>query len=88
MRLIDADSLISKINTDSIVGIAARIIINNQPTAYDVDKVVEILLKNEKVMEKCLEKEFDKDLVSAIKNLFRTYTESQIKIIQESIKNG
>ena len=62
--------------------------IRNAPTAYDVDKVTEILLKNEKVMEICLDKEFDKDLVSAIKSLFRTYTESQIKIVRESINNG
>lgn len=103
MRLIDADGLIKEFEefendeasqelygkeTLSLILSDCVIDIKQQPTAYDIDKVIEILLKNEKVMEKCLEKEFDKDLVSAIKNLFRTYTESQIKIIRESIKNG
>lgn len=103
MRLIDADELIKSFKefendeasqelygkeTLSLVLSDCVIDVEKQPTAYDIDKVAEILLKNEKVMEICLDKEFDKDLVSAIKGLFRTYTESQIKIIRESIKNG
>ena len=103
MRLIDAEKLIKEFKefendeasqelygkeTLSLVISDCVIDVEKQKTTYDIDKVTEILLENEKVMEKCFDKEFDKDLVSAIKSLLRTYTESQIKIVRESINNG
>lgn len=41
MRLIDADSLINKINKDTVLGKTVRKMIEIEPTAYDVGKVVE-----------------------------------------------
>lgn len=42
MRLIDADELNKGFN-DSPMGLAMKKLIDNQPTAYDIDKVVEEL---------------------------------------------
>ena len=41
MRLIDADRFKGKFNTDTGIGIRMRLMIDKQPSAYDVDKVVE-----------------------------------------------
>lgn len=43
MRLIDADRFKGKFNTDTGIGIRMRLMIDKQPTGYDVDKVVEQL---------------------------------------------
>ena len=43
MRLIDADLFKDKFNTDTAIGKTMRLMIDEQPTAYDVDKVVEQL---------------------------------------------
>ena len=61
-RLIDADALLNEFNPDSdalIYNILARMRIAKQPTAYDIDKVVEelennsfITVKNEEVKTK------------------------------------
>lgn len=43
MRLIDADKLKEEFREDSPIGDVMRIFIDLQPTAYDVDKVLEDL---------------------------------------------
>ncbi len=43
MRLIDADKFKECFNTDTAIGKTMRLMIGEQPTAYDVDKVVEKL---------------------------------------------
>lgn len=41
MRLIDADKFKDCFNTDTAIGKTMRLMIDEQPTAYDLDKVVE-----------------------------------------------
>jgi len=55
MRLIDAEELLKEFDPDGemISPIAARIKIVQQPTAYDMDKVVEQLRKRE-ICKNCL----------------------------------
>lgn len=43
MRLIDADKFKDCFNTDTAIGKTMHLMIDEQPTAYDVDKVVEQL---------------------------------------------
>lgn len=43
MRLIDADKFKELFYTDTAIGKIMRLMIDEQPTAYDVDKVVERL---------------------------------------------
>lgn len=43
MRLIDADLFKNQFKADTVTGNTMHIIIDEQPTAYDVDKVVESL---------------------------------------------
>lgn len=45
MRLIDADFFKSQFKSDTVTGNTMHNIIDEQPTAYDVDKVVEQLEK-------------------------------------------
>ena len=40
MRLIDADKFKDCFNTDTAIGKTMRLMIDEQPTAYDLDKVV------------------------------------------------
>lgn len=54
MRLIDADTLIKYLQDNhyaSILEMCMKPIINNQPTAYDVDKVVEELACNSRFID-------------------------------------
>lgn len=48
MRLIDADAFCDKFDPDTVIGNTMRKIIEGEPTAYDVDKVVEQLEKGSK----------------------------------------
>lgn len=41
MRLIDADKFNDCFNTDTAIGKTMRLMIDEQPTAYDLDKIVE-----------------------------------------------
>lgn len=43
MRLIDADKFKECFNTDTAIGKTMRLMIDEQPTVYNVDKVVEKL---------------------------------------------
>lgn len=43
MRLIDADAFCDKFDPDTVIGNTMRKIIEGEPIAYDVDKVVERL---------------------------------------------
>ena len=48
MRLIDADKFKELFYTDTAIGKIMRLMIDEQPTAYNVDKVVERLEENAK----------------------------------------
>ncbi len=59
MRLIDAEELLKEFDPDGemISPIAARMKIVQQPTAYDVDKVVQQLEKCKRIMESPVRKD-------------------------------
>lgn len=73
MRLIDADKLLKDIMSQKILGdTTARImdkyinVINNQPTAYDIDKVVEELEEESEIALEIKESGIYAGLQSAI----------------------
>lgn len=51
MRLIDADKFKELFYTDTAIGKIMRLMIDEQPTAYNVDKVVERLEENAKYFQ-------------------------------------
>ena len=83
MRLIDADKLINKIaelfRNDDLYLVGKFIgLISQQPTAYDVDKVVKHIEECNRIREKDVEKKIDREL--------RIYYEGQLFIANEIIK--
>ena len=87
MRLIDADKLIEEINnlgwrlydTLTLKGLSIALeTIKQQPTAYDVDKVVKHIEECNRIREKDMEKKIDREL--------RIYYEGQLFIANEIIK--
>ena len=86
-RLIDADKLIEEINnlgwrlydTLTLKGLSIALeTINQQPTAFDVDKVVKHIEECNRMIEKDMEKKIDREL--------RIYYEGQLFIANEIIK--
>lgn len=59
MRLIDSDKFKDCFNTDTAIGKTMRLMIDEQPTAYAVDKVMDKLIKLNK-HEKKKAAEYDK----------------------------
>ncbi len=86
MRLIDADEfnkqeVLEKLRTvkfdDEI-----QDVIDNIPTAYDVEKTVSLIDKTSETMQKVLAETLDKELIYVVQKLFRTYTNSLIEIVK------
>lgn len=94
VRLIEADNFMRFMGAlegsgaEHVSFVDLRKFINSQPTAYDVDKVVDRLEKNKKEVIKSIEKneksEYHLIKIKDLKELFREYTREQI----ETVKSG
>ena len=83
MRLIDADKLINRISelfrNDDLYLVGKFIgLISQQPTVFDVNKVVKHIEECNRMIEKDMEKKIDREL--------RMYYEGQLFIANEIIK--
>lgn len=78
MRLIDADAFRDKFDPDTVTGNTMRKIIEGEPTAYDMDKVVNLMETNLETMRKVISETFDKEISYSIQRLFMTYTNTLI----------
>ena len=81
MRLIDADKLIEDVLNSMPTGSARgvfRAFVDEQPTAFDVDKVAKHIEECNRMIEKDMEKKIDREL--------RIYYEGQLFIANEIIK--
>ena len=89
MRLIDADALLEQIVHTNNVYVQGRMayIIDNMPTAYDVEKVVaetENVLQDLNVIEIMSHFEADKTIQKPLENFLSSFKEE----IKRIIKNG
>lgn len=86
MRLINADEfkkqeVLEKLRTAEFDD-EIQDVIDNIPTAYDVEKTVSLIDKTSEKMQKALAETLDKELIYAVQKLFRTYTNSLIRVVK------
>lgn len=92
MRLIDADKIdfgkvfIGASDFAKDIREAAQKLIDEQPTAYDVDKIVERLQESKKEAIKAIDEngksEYSLIKIKDLKELFEEYTREQVEIVK------